>query len=504
MISSTDITYYLCGYIILIVISKKYFCSLLYGLYAFLGVLGLGILFGHSDDSKISFEEYQYTKTYYLISLETKEIDHAYNSFVGLLYATKKNKHTWVTLEDHIKIRVVVTDCDIFNTLPVNYGDNLIINGRINKITGKFKQDANANGIFLQSFVYKDNISHVGNTPLSNFTQHIINLREWLEERLLRHIPHDGDTAGVIKSLLFADRSTLSRHMHNAYVNAGVFHVMAASGLHVGIILAILLFFLSLLGRCWILVFVGRYKYPIAMCLLFIYTAITNFSPPAFRATLLVFLCLVCKKLTHKFSVINNLFLSALILTILDSKTLFSVSFQMSYMATLGIMLFYKPINKLLTAKLTTTKPLKIKYRILNFILDVFTMTMAVHITIIPVTAFYFHTILHPQAFIVNILLVPLLVPAILWLSIVTISVACFEPIHIVCSKVLEYIVWITNELVIYFAHLPNGSWAYTFSIREVIVYYTILIILCCLYKYPLTSSHAKTKDYEDAYEPRD
>lgn len=466
-----------------------------------MGVIGLGILFACSDDNNISFEEYQYTKTYYLISLETKEIDHVYNSFIGLLYATKKNKHTWVKLEDPIKIRVVVTDCDEFNTVKVNYGDNLIINGRINKITGKFKQDANANGIFLQSFVYKNNISHVGNTPLSSFKKHIINLREWLEERLLRHISHDGDTAGVIKSLLLADRSTLSRHMHNAYVNAGVFHVMAASGLHIGIILAILLFFLSLLGRCWILVFLERYKYPIAMCLLFIYTAITNFSPPACRATLLVFLCLVCKKLTHKFLVINNLFLSALILTIINSKTLFSVSFQLSYMATLGIMLFYNPINKLLTAKLPKTKPLKIKYRILNFILGVFTLNIAVHITIIPVTAFYFHTIWHPQAFIVNILLVPFLIPAILWLSIVTIAVACFETIHIACSKVLEYIVWMTNELVVYFAHLPNGSWAYTFSLRAVIVYYAVLLYF--LYKYHLTSSHAKQKDYEDAYEPR-
>ena len=461
----------------------------MYGLYAFIGVLGLGILFARSDDSNISFEEYQYTKTYYLISLETKEIDHAYNSFVGLLYATKKNKHTWVKLEEPTKIRVTVADCDIFNTVKVNYGDNFIINGRISKITGKFKQDANANGIFLQSLVYKNNISHVGNTPLSSFTKHIITLREWLEERLLRHISPEGDTTGVIKSLLLADRSTLSRHMRKAYVNAGVFHVMAASGLHVGIILAILLFFLSLLGRCRILVFLERYKYPIAMCLLFIYTAITNFSPPACRATLLVFLCLICKKLTHKFSVRNNLFLSALILTILDSRTLFSVSFQLSYMATLGIMLFYKPINQLLTTK----------YRILNFILDVFTLNIAVHITIIPVTAFYFHTIWYPQAFIVNILLVPLIIPAILWLSIVTIAASWWDPIHLACSKVLEYIVWMTNELVVYFAHLPCGSWNYAFSIREVIVYYIILIILCCLYKYHLTSSHAKQKDHEDA-----
>ena len=476
IISSNIIASYLGGYIILLTISRKYFCSILYGLYAFMGVLGIGILLACSDDSKVSFENYQYTKTYYLISLEKKEITHAYNSFVGLLYATKKDQHTWVKLEEPIKMRVTVADGDIFNTLSVDYGDNLIINGRINKITGKFKSDAYANGIALNSNVYKDNISHVGNTPLSWLMKRIINLREDLEERLLRHISSDDDTSGVIKSLLLADRSDLSRHMRHAYADAGVFHVMTPSGLHMAILLSIFLFILSSLGRCQSLALLGRYKHPIAMFFLFIYAALTNFSSPALRAALLVLLCLLCKKLTNNFSVITNLFLSALILTIIDSKTLFSVSFQFSYMATLGIMLFYKPISKILITNLSTPNPLKIKHKILNFILSVLTVSVAVHITIIPLTSFYFNTIYRPQAFIVNILLVPFVMPSILWLSIITICVSGVRIIHIACSRVLEYLVYMTDKIVVFFAHLPLGEWKYTLSLRAIIVYYAVLL----------------------------
>ncbi len=209
----------------------------------------------------------------------------------------------------------------------------------------------------------------------------------------LSHYPFSKETVGVLKALVLGVRSDITPELYQQYINAGAVHILAISGLHIGIITYLLTLFISLVVPA------HRKGVKIALLLVFLltYAAITGFSASVLRAVVMFGGYSIAYLAESRRARYDSLLLSAFILLLCKPTFLFEVGFQLSYMAVLSIALFL---------------PLGDKYRFenrfLNFFWDIIKVSIAAQIGVLPLSLYYFHQF--AGLFLVtNVLILPLL-----------------------------------------------------------------------------------------------
>ena len=209
----------------------------------------------------------------------------------------------------------------------------------------------------------------------------------------LSHYPFSKETVGVLKALVLGIRSDITPELYQQYINAGAVHILAISGLHIGIITYLLTLFISLVVPA------HRKGVKIALLLVFLltYAAITGFSASVLRAVVMFGGYSIAYLAESRRARYDSLLLSAFILLLCKPTFLFEVGFQLSYMAVLSIALFL---------------PLGDKYRFenrfLNFFWDIIKVSIAAQIGVLPLSLYYFHQF--AGLFLVtNVLILPLL-----------------------------------------------------------------------------------------------
>ncbi|MGB8359023.1 MAG: ComEC/Rec2 family competence protein [Bacteroidales bacterium] len=156
----------------------------------------------------------------------------------------------------------------------------------------------------------------------------------------------EGEELGLVTALTIGDKDLIDKEHLTTFSRSGAMHIMAVSGMHVGMIslgLSFLLFFLR--GRLQIL------KVLIIMAGLWGFAFITGMSPSVLRATIM-FTFLQAGTLMHRPATgINNLLSSAFILTAARPAVIFEAGFQLSYLAVAFIILFYEPLYRAITIR---------------------------------------------------------------------------------------------------------------------------------------------------------
>ena len=193
----------------------------------------------------------------------------------------------------------------------------------------------------------------------------------------------------LITSIILGESDYLDEENVKLYRDMGLSHILAVSGLHIGIISSFLMFVISRLGI--------KRKSNTLITLIFIwsYGYIIGYPDSILRASLL-FSFLYLSKIIHKpFDSLNILSLAALILLVINPNSLFSVGFQLSFIASASIVVFTERIAHLLY-------PLEGKF------IDTVSSLLAVNIGVSPLQAYYFNRI-NLMGFLSNILIVPIL-----------------------------------------------------------------------------------------------
>ena len=151
----------------------------------------------------------------------------------------------------------------------------------------------------------------------------------------------EGDNGGVLKALIIGDRNSISENLKEAFKRAGVSHILAISGLHIGIIATVAFFFIK-----WIL---SYFKYFLWNALIikvaailslfpvFIYGLLSGLSPSTQRAVIMVTVFLMSFLFEREHDPINTLAIAAMIILVAHPPSLFSISFQLSFIAVLAI-----------------------------------------------------------------------------------------------------------------------------------------------------------------------
>ena len=182
----------------------------------------------------------------------------------------------------------------------------------------------------------------------------------------------------TLKTLLLGKRDALDRELVEANANAGVVHILAISGLHIGIIMLFLGFVLQpiqLIPR-------GKWIYIVSIIiLLWAFAFFTGGSPSVIRAVSLFSGFALAKYSRRIHSTFHLLIVSFFLLLVFYPPFLYQVGFQMSYLAVFGIIKIHPLLQKLWEPR----------YRVVRKLWEITTVCLAAQIAVAPLSIFYFH-----------------------------------------------------------------------------------------------------------------
>ena len=266
---------------------------------------------------------------------------------------------------------------------PLNY-DQLIIT--IESLT-EIKPSLNPGAFDFKAYAKRKNIIHQLDLKTNNFFSkkteektlkiRALQLREKLIQSLARH-DFSSDEFSVITAILLGKRQEISKEIVDDYKNAGAMHILAISGLHIGILLILLNFVFKPLTFF-------RHGKIIRMVVLLIclwsFAFLTGLSASVIRAVSMFTAVTLGLFSNRRSNISNYLFLSIFILLCAHPLYLFDLGFQLSYVSVLSI-IWLSPLLK------RFWRP---KYKVASYFWNLLVISLSAQIGILPLSLFYFH-----------------------------------------------------------------------------------------------------------------
>lgn len=362
------------------------------------------------------------------------------------------------------------------NSLSLNYFKKIISPGNYIRISGnlakptepkfvgdfdqKFYLKSKDINYILYSSIYDDLNLIEENNSIFNFSKYLSELRQQIKFQIEQNF--DSQTAAYIKGLFIAERTDIPEDIKEDFINSGVIHVLAVSGLHTGYIALILFALTGRLKRWLRLIFVAIG--------LFVFAHIANLSPSVVRASIMSVVVLLAMLIERKNSLLNSIALAALIILMINPLDIFNPGFQLSFAAVLSIALIYPALQKIFSAsRISGWK---------RYVVDLLLISVAVSIGTFPFVAIYYQKFSF-IALLANLIVIPLtgviLGGIILNLFVLNLIPSFFHLYKIALTELIDF----NFNVVKFFAHIP---YAYTsiknFSTVSVIAYILMLALI--------------------------
>jgi len=202
-------------------------------------------------------------------------------------------------------------------------------------------------GVLSRIYVKDNQWSKFGETNDHSILVLSAKLRHYAFQ-LFRENELTDDALQVLSALLLGQREYIRDELKDSFSNAGITHVMAVSGLHVGIIYIILFYLLFFLDR---IKYGKAIRSMVIILILWFYAFIAGLSPSVVRAVIMFSFISIGQGLKREVNVYNSLAVAAFVLLCMNPFYLRDVGFQLSFLAVLGIVLLYPKLYPLLASK---------------------------------------------------------------------------------------------------------------------------------------------------------
>lgn len=288
------------------------------------------------------------------------------------------------------------------------------------------------------------------------------------------------DVQAVVSALTIGEKSELTSELKAVYSAAGASHVLALSGLHVGILSGILLWLFYPLtylkhGRKMLALLV--------VCLLWGFAFISGLSSSVVRAVLMYSLYTIASFCSEeRLSGMHSLVLAAFLMLVYNPFFLFDISFQLSFVAVFSILAFYPLFSHLLC----------IKNRWLRSIWNIFSLSMSAQLGTLPFILYYFGSF--PTYFLLANLVVVLLAGGILMLALAALCLASVPLVGYMVIILLEWCTSILNGLMRWIQQLTGSQIASVYLSPIQACLLTGVII--CLYLCWVSGRHRRACDW--------
>jgi competence protein ComEC len=288
------------------------------------------------------------------------------------------------------------------------------------------------NNIFFQAYAEPGAVIHTGVNDGNALREWAYSVQRYFKRVLFNCIGSRNET-GVAEALLYGYDDDIDPETIRAYSNTGTLHVLAVSGMHVGIIFAILALVLRSMEQH------ARMKIVrglIILAALWMYSLLCGLSPSILRATVMFSFIVVAGMLGVRSDIYNTLAASAFVLLCYDPNMLANVGFQLSYLAVIGIVFFQAYIYNWYTAS----------GRLMDEVWKITAVSLAAQLVTFPIGLLYFHQF--PNCFLFSNLIVIPLTTLILFMGMGLLLIGKLLFVSWLAGQLIYYTILFTNKIV--------------------------------------------------------
>lgn len=322
---------------------------------------------------------------------------------------------------------------------PLHYGSQIIFHTPVQEIKNAgnpgsfdFKRYCLFQGITHQVYLTARDFKLLPTENKNRFNAALFNCREWVLS-ILRNYIHGYKEQGLAEALLVGYKDDLGRELIQSYSNTGVVHVIAISGLHLGLIYTLLLLltrpFKKYKKLAWL-------RFLLILSALWLFSLLAGGQPSVLRSAVM-FTCIATGEVIfRRASVYNTLALSAFLLLCYNPYWLWDVGFQLSYAALLSILLFFRPVYNWFY----------FSNKSLDFLWKLNAVTLSAQLLTLPLSVYHFHQL--PTLFLfTNMVAVPL--SSIILIGEIFLCVLFFlKPVAWLLGSIIERLVYYMNSYI--------------------------------------------------------
>lgn len=334
----------------------------------------LGFLNSHFQKTKdTSFTSPQNYTTHCEI-IEISSNGKKWNKGIALV---KKYIHKTKKTSNEINEKILFYT-DSFSSKTINEGDLIELKSQIQPILNKGNPgEFNAVSFWknkgIRALTFFTNLdfqilSHAKSNLKHDIKTSVLGeFQKWLPKKHL----------GMSNALFLGDKSFLNQETRNAFSAAGAMHLLAISGLHIGLFVWIIFSLLRLVPK----IFTRRIALLLSLIFVWSYAFLIDFPPSVLRSVLMFSILSIGYSVKGSKNQLNILFFSASILLLYKPLYLMDIGFQLSYSALIGIALCYTPL----------VNSVKLNNRIIKYTWSISALCLSAQLFTFPLCLFYFH-----------------------------------------------------------------------------------------------------------------
>ncbi len=361
------------------------------------------------------------------------------------------------------KVLVYIDKTSIISSLEpgdllIFYSSLQVIEGPANPMEFDFRKYCESFGISWKTYLRK------GQWKKLNKKVNIFSLSgaEWIRMKLIGHLQEKNlRHESLINSLLLGYREGLSGAQQQYFAASGAMHILAVSGLHVGIIYGTLVFIISGFFRKK-----SGYVLLLPLPVIWAYALITGMTPSVARAAIMISLYVISRFLNRQTGSLNIILFSGFFMILAKPSVIHQVSFQLSYAAVIGISIVFQGLYR----------KTKTGNWFLNQIISITCLSIAAQLFTFPLSMYYFHQF--PNYFLItNIFAVPLS-GIILIAGFIFLVFSFSTSISSILAVILDKLTGLLDSLTKIIGTLPFSSTVnISIDVYEVLMIY--IIIFC-------------------------
>lgn len=355
-------------------------------------------------------------------------------------------------------------------------GDGVWVVSRLKPITNSRRRQnghfdyvryQHVHGVVARTYINKDSwkMCRVSMRRLGIMQRVLIGMRSARDRLLSHNEKHNMSESAyaVVAAMTMGDRSGLTRELRQSYAASGASHVLALSGLHLGVIYGLLS-----------LIFVHRRMrvlgQVLAMVAIWAYAALVGMPPSVLRSatmlTIFAFVVLTGRRLVS----LNTLAFAAVVQLVVSPLSLWDVGFQMSFLAVLGIVMLNLRLRDIATPTWLS------RWRVIRWMWSLVKVSLAAQLAVAPLSMYYFGTF--PCYFLLTNLVAIPLATIIVYTSIVMYALGFWVWMQGVVATFVGCMATLMNTSLGFIASLP-GACMYGIHInaRQVWLMYALLLV---------------------------
>ena len=275
------------------------------------------------------------------------------------------------------------------------------------------------------------------------------------------------DEVSVMSAMTMGYSDMLSDDIRHAYSSAGAMHILAVSGLHVGIIYGIIIFLLSFVRNeklNWL-------KVLITITLIWMYALFTGLSPSVTRASLMFSIMALGKLQNNSPGSLNAVFASMFVLLLINPYNLVNIGFQLSYSAVIGIIILQPKLYAIF----------EVKNKVLDWIWSLTTVSVAAQLATAPLCFYYFHQFSN-YFLLTNYVMIPISTIAI-WTCFLFFAVSWIPYVSTAVAHCLSWIAKAMNYSCLSIEQLPFSTTQDIYiDAAQLVLLYAIIIMFAVFF----------------------